>query len=290
MDIIMNYIDSMFAGIPVTDETSRLREDITANMTDKYDELVKEGKSGNEAIGTVISEFGSIDEVLSEMGITRGAVPVVITEAPEKKYLSHIRTVSLLAAAGAGILILGIALMFVLQYHTYEKVVSLFTIFAGIVFIFLSLFIRVGFRQKYTEISEKAVTVLKSKYEAGRSLTLKMVFPFICIFAVLFALFSGVRNFDMFSLIFMISVSLNLAVTAFVYTEKRTLAGMIGVTVPRLKAADILRELTLPYFMCVLMSVTTGYNQFEIVVIAVVVYVIMHLCVGLFDTIRENAK
>ena len=88
----------------------------------------------------------------------------------------------------------------------------------------------------------------------------------------------------------MISVSLNLAVTAFVYTEKRTLAGMIGVTVPRLKAADILRELTLPYFMCVLMSVTTGYNQFEIVVIAVVVYVIMHLCVGLFDTIRENAK
>ena len=290
MDIIMNYIDSMFAGIPVTDETSRLREDITANMTDKYDELVKEGKSGNEAIGTVISEFGNIDEVLSEMGIKRVEVPVQITEAPEKKYLSGIRTVSLLAAAGAGILILGIALMFVLQYHTYEKVVSLFTIFAGIVFIFLSLFIRVGFRQKYAEISEKAVTVLKSKYEAGRSLTLKMVFPFICIFAVLFALFSGVRNFDMFSLIFMISVSLNLAVTAFVYTEKRTLAGMIGVTVPRLKAADILRELTLPYFMCVLMSVTTGYNQFEIVVIAVVVFVIMHLCVGLFDTIRENAK
>ena len=60
MEIIMNYIDNMFSGIPVTSETSRLREDITANMTDKYDELVKEGKSGNEAIGTVISEFGNI--------------------------------------------------------------------------------------------------------------------------------------------------------------------------------------------------------------------------------------
>lgn len=71
MKTILNYIDTMFAGVPVTADTNRLREDITANMTDKFDELIKDGKSNNEAVGTVISEFGNIDEVLAEMGIER---------------------------------------------------------------------------------------------------------------------------------------------------------------------------------------------------------------------------
>ncbi len=71
MEAILNYIETMFAGVPVTDDTKRLREEITANMTDKYDELIQAGKSDNEAVGTVISEFGNIDEVLVEMGVER---------------------------------------------------------------------------------------------------------------------------------------------------------------------------------------------------------------------------
>ena len=84
METILNYIDTMFAGVPATADTRRLREEITANMTDKFDELIKEGKSNNEAVGTVISGFGNIDEVLAEMGIER-------VGAKEKKLSSPIR-------------------------------------------------------------------------------------------------------------------------------------------------------------------------------------------------------
>ncbi|MFQ7714954.1 MAG: permease prefix domain 1-containing protein [Agathobacter rectalis] len=38
-------------------------------MEDKYNELISEGKSDNEAIGIVISEFGNLDELADSLGI-----------------------------------------------------------------------------------------------------------------------------------------------------------------------------------------------------------------------------
>jgi|GEM_PF-4751447 len=99
MDTIMNYIDSMFSGIPENDATRRLRDDITANMTDKYEELVSDGKSENEAVGTVISEFGNIDEVLSEMGISRTA-KAKKTASPVRVFVKR-NIVSLIARPAA---------------------------------------------------------------------------------------------------------------------------------------------------------------------------------------------
>ena len=46
-----------------------LKEEILSNMEEKYRELKKQGHSENEAIGTVISEFGNIDELVRELGI-----------------------------------------------------------------------------------------------------------------------------------------------------------------------------------------------------------------------------
>ena len=42
-------------------------------MEDKYVELKAEGKSENEAIGIVISEFGNMEELIRELGI-RGEI------------------------------------------------------------------------------------------------------------------------------------------------------------------------------------------------------------------------
>lgn len=38
-------------------------------MEDKYNELISDGKSDNEAIGIVISEFGNLDELADSLGI-----------------------------------------------------------------------------------------------------------------------------------------------------------------------------------------------------------------------------
>ncbi|MGX7197255.1 permease prefix domain 1-containing protein [Enterococcus olivae] len=69
MKIIKEYLDSLFLTVPTTPETQRAKEDLLAIMEDHYHELIAEGKSEHEAIGAVISEFGSIDEILAELDV-----------------------------------------------------------------------------------------------------------------------------------------------------------------------------------------------------------------------------
>jgi hypothetical protein len=68
METIRAYIETMFKGVEATAEIRDLKEEISSNMQERYRELKAQGKSENEAIGAVISEFGNIDELLSEMG------------------------------------------------------------------------------------------------------------------------------------------------------------------------------------------------------------------------------
>ncbi|MDZ7836000.1 MAG: permease prefix domain 1-containing protein [Alkalibacterium sp.] len=71
MNIIREYIDQMFKGVPVNEETVQLKADILANLEDKYTALKEGGASEHEAIGVVIAEFGDIDELLEEFGVSR---------------------------------------------------------------------------------------------------------------------------------------------------------------------------------------------------------------------------
>ena len=63
METIMSYIDNLFRSYPDTPQVRRAREELLGIMEDKYNELKAGGKSENEAIGIVISEFGSMDEI-----------------------------------------------------------------------------------------------------------------------------------------------------------------------------------------------------------------------------------
>lgn len=70
MEAIIIYLDNMFASLPKTEAMQKIKIDLLASMEEKYTELKKEGKSDNEVIGIVISEFGSIDELISDLEIT----------------------------------------------------------------------------------------------------------------------------------------------------------------------------------------------------------------------------
>ncbi len=63
METILNYIENLFLSYPNTPNVRKAKEELLALMEDKYHELKSEGKSENEAIGIVISEFGSMDEI-----------------------------------------------------------------------------------------------------------------------------------------------------------------------------------------------------------------------------------
>lgn len=69
METIKNYLDSMFANLPNTASVLRAKEELLQMMEDKYTELIAEGKSENEAIGNVISEFGNLSELAEALGV-----------------------------------------------------------------------------------------------------------------------------------------------------------------------------------------------------------------------------
>ena len=69
METIKNYLENMFSHLPNTPEVLKAKYELYQMMEDKYNELISEGKSDNEAIGIVISEFGNLDELADSLGI-----------------------------------------------------------------------------------------------------------------------------------------------------------------------------------------------------------------------------
>ncbi|MCL2557710.1 MAG: permease prefix domain 1-containing protein [Treponema sp.] len=68
MDAIETYIDNVFAAFAKTERALALKREMLASMEEKYDDLRREGKSEHEAVGAVIANFGSIEEIASELG------------------------------------------------------------------------------------------------------------------------------------------------------------------------------------------------------------------------------
>lgn len=69
METIRNYLEAMFANLPNTPEVLHAKNELWQMMEDKYNELIADGKSDNEAVGTVIAEFGNLDEISEDLGI-----------------------------------------------------------------------------------------------------------------------------------------------------------------------------------------------------------------------------
>ncbi|MBR5348103.1 MAG: DUF4097 family beta strand repeat protein [Lachnospiraceae bacterium] len=73
METIRDYLNNMFSKYPSTPEILRAKAELGQMMEDKFNELIAEGKNQNEAIGTVISEFGDVDELIADLGGASGA-------------------------------------------------------------------------------------------------------------------------------------------------------------------------------------------------------------------------
>jgi hypothetical protein len=71
METIKNYLEAMFANLPNTPEVKKAKAELLTMMEDKYNELVANGQSENSAVGTVISEFGNLDELAEDLGLTK---------------------------------------------------------------------------------------------------------------------------------------------------------------------------------------------------------------------------
>jgi hypothetical protein len=104
----------MFASLPKTNEIIKLKNDLLSNMEDKYNELKSEGRSENEAVGIVISEFGNIDELMNELGIehgTEGDAPSYVSEEEVDDYLIASRKSGKIIGRGVFLCIIAPALL-----------------------------------------------------------------------------------------------------------------------------------------------------------------------------------
>lgn len=78
METIKNYLETMFVNMPDTEETRRAKKELFSMMEDKYNELKESGMAENEIIGTVITEFGNIDELKETLGLESGTATAVL--------------------------------------------------------------------------------------------------------------------------------------------------------------------------------------------------------------------
>lgn len=64
---IKNYVEEVFSGIPRSKKANDLKEEFLSNMSERFDDYLKAGKTENQAFGLVITSLGDIDEMLADV-------------------------------------------------------------------------------------------------------------------------------------------------------------------------------------------------------------------------------
>lgn len=118
METIRNYLETMFANMPNTPEVKRAKDELLQMMEDKYNELIAEGVNENAAVGTVISEFGNLDELAESLGLEKEVNEVnnrqenvnrrFVSMDEVKTYLSHKTRSAIFVSVGVMLCIISV--------------------------------------------------------------------------------------------------------------------------------------------------------------------------------------
>ena len=150
MSKISTYVENVFASLPKTEQAEDVKLHIIESMEDKYDALCAEGKSENEALGEVLGDFGSIDELREALGGT-APCPAEEDTAFTAEYEAWRKTFAAAIALGVGLCIAACAVIILTEnipfLSTLGEIVFLLIV-ALAVFIFIYFGIRNG---KYEE-------------------------------------------------------------------------------------------------------------------------------------------
>lgn len=183
METIRIYLENLFAGLPDDERLVRAKGDLLSTMEDKYNSLKAEGKSENEAIGVVISEFGNIDELLEELEISRSKSSesvgetvdddaLHLTEQEAEAYIRNQRNSGWLIGIGVFLCILAPALLISINALLSHFVGDAPGSVVGVVVLLLTiavaviLFVVCGSKDGKYEVYEDVLIALPEEYEA----------------------------------------------------------------------------------------------------------------------------
>ncbi|MCL2361123.1 MAG: permease prefix domain 1-containing protein [Defluviitaleaceae bacterium] len=127
MDTIKTYLDNVFAAFPQTNKVQTIKRDMLTGMEEKYVALRQQGKNEDEAVGIVIANFGSVDEISQELGVaitspqqditktddTASVITMSLQEA--RSYLSKSRGVGYAMGIACFMLTIGISTALITQ-------------------------------------------------------------------------------------------------------------------------------------------------------------------------------
>lgn len=77
-------VNTLFQNAPNTKRANDLKDEIISNAEDKYEDLIKQGKTEEEALQTVIKEIGNVDELIEELNKNNPIHTQYVEEARKK--------------------------------------------------------------------------------------------------------------------------------------------------------------------------------------------------------------
>lgn len=166
MKVLNDYLNTLFLNLPQTSAVQKAKEDLRAIMEDHYNELLAEGKSEHEAIGAVISEFGSIDELLQELDVEQEDTvaqtakfyqedPIELVEMQD--YWQEVRRFALKMAIGVGSFFCALAFVAFSSY-TRDGTGIFFFFLSGIVGACFFIFGGINFHKAYKVMGNRRIT------------------------------------------------------------------------------------------------------------------------------------
>lgn len=173
METIKNYLEAMFANMPNTEAVHKAKAELLQMMEDKYNELIDEGVSENNAVGTIISEFGNLDELAEDLGLVNEvseeheSIPrrqIFMDEA--KEYVMHSAQSGFNVALGVALCILSVSgpiFADALGLAGEIGILLMFSMIAAAVFIFVYNGV-VGSKWKYVEKEACQIDMMTATY------------------------------------------------------------------------------------------------------------------------------
>lgn len=111
---LRNYIDSLFENAPKTVRAVELKEEMFQNLTDKYNDLISQGKSEEAAYNIAVASIGDVDVLIAGLS---GEKTVESVQATKRNGLATAVAVALYITCPVPVIILqntvGVMLLFV---------------------------------------------------------------------------------------------------------------------------------------------------------------------------------
>lgn len=115
MEKIRSFMENMFLGLPDTQEVRDAKARLLEGMSDRYEELLAQGKDPDAAFGISVAEFGSMEELRRELSGSASAPMAApqpqpcLDEAARREYEAFQRQYPIAIAAGVALCILALA-------------------------------------------------------------------------------------------------------------------------------------------------------------------------------------